>query len=150
MKNSSENDSTSLIALEAMIETSMRTIRGKRVMLCSDVAKLYHVSPDHLLKQVKKNIDRFPAEYFFKLKPGEKALFQAGKFPYVFTEHAILMMGGVLKNKEALKVHVQFIRYFMQLFEKVSNDKFLSQDFAHITEGEAIFDVLKQMVKKKV
>jgi hypothetical protein len=150
MKNSSANDYTSLIAIEAMIESSMRAIRDKRVMLCNDVAKMYHVSPDHLLKQVKKNIDRFPAEYFFKLKPKEKVLFQAGEFPYAFTEHAILMLGGVLKNKEAIKVNVQFIRYFMQLFEKVSNDKFLSQDFARLTEGEAIFDVLKQMVKKKV
>lgn len=147
MKNTEENDYTSLIALEAMIESSFKTIRGKRVMLCSDVAKLYRVSPDVLLKQVKKNIDRFPEEYFFKLKANEEKLFQTEKYPYAFTEHTILMMGGVLKSKEAREIHIQVICYFVQLFNRALKDASMLQKIEPHIKGDKIFDVLKEMLK---
>ena len=148
MKNSSQNDYTSLIALEAMIESSMKIIRDKHAMLCSDVAKLYHVTPDYLLKQVKKNADRFPKEYFFKLKPKEKLSFPTEKYPYAFTEHAILMLGGVLKNEEAIKIHIQVIRHFVKLFNQALKDVTLLEKLEPHIKDDKIFDVLKEMLKK--
>ena len=147
-KENPKNDYTSLIALEAMIESSMKTIRGEKLMLNSDVAKLYHVSQEYLHKQVKKNIDCFPKEFMFKLNSKEQALFKEEKYPYVFTEQGILMAGGKLKSEQAIKIHVQFVRYFVQLFNQALNEKSLLKTLESLTEGEEIFDTLKQMIKK--
>ncbi|TAL63375.1 MAG: ORF6N domain-containing protein [Bacteroidetes bacterium] len=144
-----QNDYTSLIALEAMIESSMKKIRGKQVMLSSDVAKLYHVTPEYLHKQVKKNIDRFPKEFMFKLNLKELAMFKEEKFPFVFTEQGILMTGGSLKSEQAIKIHVQLIRYFVQLFNQAVKDVSLMEKIETLTKGEEIFDALKKMLKKQ-
>ena len=148
MNSPLKNDSTSLIALEAMIESSMKTIRGKRVMLSSNVAEIYHVSAEYLHKQVSRNIDCFPKTFMFKLNSKELALIKGEKFPYAFTEQGILMAGGKLKSEQAIKIHVQLIRYFVQLFNHVLNTKSLLEKLESLTEGEEIFDVLKQMLKK--
>ena len=148
MKSSIEYDYTSLIALDAMINNSMKTIRGKKVLLSCDVAKIYHVSPDYLHKQVIKNINRFPKEFMFKLNLKELALYKDEKFPYVFTEKGILMVGGSLKNEQAIKIHVQLIRYFFVLFNQALKDVSLSEKLKNVTGGEEIFDVLKKMSKK--
>jgi len=148
MKKSLKTDYTSLIALEAMIEISIKTVRGKRIMLSSDVAKLYHVTPEYLHKQVSKNIDCFPKTFMFKLNSKELAAFKGEKFPYAFTEQGILMAGGKLKSEQAIKIHVQLIRYFVQLFNQALNNKSLLEKLESLTDGEEIFDVLKQMLKK--
>lgn len=143
-----KNDYTSLIAIEAMIESSMKTIRGMRVMLSSDVAKLYHVTPEYFYKQVQKNIDRFPKEFLFKLKSNELVMFKEEKFPYVFTEQGILMSGGILKSEQAIKIHVQMLRHFMQLFNQATKQSDLIKKLDALTKGEKIFDTLKEMLKK--
>ncbi len=148
MKNTIKKDYTSLIALEAMINSNMKTIRGKQVMLNSDVAKLYHVSPEYLHKQVMKNIDRFPREFMFKLNPKELVMYKDEKFPNAYTEQGILMAGGRLESEQAIKIHLQMIRYFCSLFNQVLNDLSLLEKLEALTKDEKIFDVLKQMLKK--
>lgn len=144
-KGNSKNDFTSLIALEAMIENSMKSIRDKRVMLTSDVAKLYHVTPEYLYKQVMKSKDRFPKTFMFKLNLKELHMYKGEKYPYVFTEQGILMAGGRLKSEQAVKIHVQMIRYFVQLFNQALKEKALIEKLEVLTKGEKIFDVLKEM-----
>ena len=72
-----------------MIENNMKTIRGKRAMLHSDLAKLYQVSPEYLNKQVSKNSDCFPETFLLKLTPQELNAFKGEAFPYAFTEQGI-------------------------------------------------------------
>lgn len=117
-------------------------------MLSSDVAKLYRVTPEYLHKQLKKNIDRFPKEFMFKLKPKALSSFKEEKFPHVFTEQGILMVGGSLKSEQAIKIHVQLIRYFVQLFNQTLKDVSLLKKLEPHIKGEKIFDVLKEMFKK--
>lgn len=143
------NDSTSFIALEAMVERNMKTIRGKRAMRSSDVAKLYHVSQEYLHKQVSKNIDCFPKTFMFKLNPREQAMFAREKFPYAFTEQGILMAGGKLKSKQAIKIHIQFIRYFVQLFNQALKDVTLKEELEKLTKDERVFDILSKMGRAK-
>lgn len=143
-----QNDYTSLIALEAMIESSMKTIGGRRVMLCSDVAKLYHVTAEYLYKQVAKNKDRFPKTFMFKLNSKEQVMYKGEKYLYVFTEQGILMAGGQLKSEQAIKIHLQLIRYFVQLFNQALKNKSIMEKLEPHIKGEKIFDVLKQMLKK--
>lgn len=129
------------------IKNLIYTIRGKQVMLDSDVAMLYHYTTKNINKAVKRNIDRFPEDFCFQLTKLEfqNLRFQFGTLnkkvnngdvtrkylPYVFTEQGISMISGVLKNEIAIKVSVNIMRAFVemrkflmingQVFERLSN-----------------------------
>ena len=99
-------------------------------MLDSDVAMLYHYETKNINKAVKRNIDRFPEEFYFQLTENE---FQALRFqigtskqskefrggrrylPYVFTEQGIAMLAGILKNDIAVKVSISIIKSFIEM-----------------------------------
>lgn len=129
-----------LIPIE-IIENKIFIIRGQKVMLDSDLAKLYEVETKNLNKAAKRNIERFPEDFMFQLtkeefenliskigisKDGNKNLrFQFGTAnkrmsmirsnPYVFTEHGILMLSNVLRSQRAVNVSIQIIRVFDKL-----------------------------------
>ncbi len=102
------------------IKNLIYTIRGKQVMLDSDVAMLYHYTTKNINKAVKRNIDRFPEDFCFQLTEMEfqNLRFQFGTLnkkvnngevtrkylQYVFTEQGISMLSGVLKNEIETKV----------------------------------------------
>ncbi len=110
------------------IKNLIYTIRGKQVMLDSDVAMLYHYETKNINKAVKRNIERFPEEFCFQLTDEEvKVLrFQIGTsndknitndsrggrryLPFVFTEQGIAMLAGVLKNEIAVAVSINIIK----------------------------------------
>ena len=113
------------------IKNLIYTIRGKQVMLDSDVAMLYHYTTKNINKAVKRNIDRFPEDFCFQLNEIEfhNLRFQFGTLnkkvnngevtrkylPYVFTEQGISMLSGVLKNEIAIKVSVNIMRAFVEM-----------------------------------
>ena len=113
------------------IKNLIYTIRGKQVMLDSDVAKLYNYTTKNINKAVKRNIDRFPEDFCFQLTEVEfqNLRFQFGTLnrkvnngdvtrkylPYVFTEQGISMLSGVLKNEIAIKVSVNIMRAFVEM-----------------------------------
>ncbi len=113
------------------IKNLIYTIRGKQVMLDSDVAMLYHYTTKNINKAVKRNIDRFPEDFCFQLTEMEfqNLRFQFGTLnkkvnngdvtrkyvPYVFTEQGISMLSGVLKNEIAVKVSVNIMRAFVEM-----------------------------------
>ena len=113
------------------IKNLIYTIRGKQVMLDSDVAMLYHYTTKNINKAVKRNIDRFPEDFCFQLTEMEfqNLRFQFGTLnkkvnngevtrkylPYVFTEQGISMLSGVLKNEIAIKVSVNIMRAFVEM-----------------------------------
>ena len=129
------------------IKKLIYTIRGKQVMLDSDVAMLYHYETKNINKAVKRNLDRFPEDFCFQLTEMEfqNLRFQFGTLnkkvnngdvtrkylPYVFTEQGISMLSGVLKNEIAVKVSVNIMRAFVemrkflmingQVFERLTN-----------------------------
>ncbi len=90
------------------IEAIIYIIRGQRVMLDSDLAKLYGVETKRLNEQVRRNSDRFPLDFMFKLTPEEfeflksqNATSKSGsggkqKQPLVFTENGVAMLSGIL------------------------------------------------------
>ena len=112
------------------IKNLIYTIRGKQVMLDSDVAMLYHYETKNINKAVKRNIDRFPEEFCFQLTESEfqtlrfqigtskqNEEFRGGRryLPYVFTEQGIAMLAGVLKNDIAVKVSISIIKSFIEM-----------------------------------
>ena len=108
-----------------VIATKILLIRGKRVLLDRDLAKLYEVDTSQLTRQVRRNIDRFPEDFMFHLTKEElqNLICQIGisswggtrKRPLVFTEQGVAMLSGVLNSKRAIKVNIQIMRAFIQL-----------------------------------
>lgn len=112
-------------------------IRGQRVMLDSDLAEIYGVSTKQLNQQVKRNVDRFPDDFMFRLAASEKAevvtkcdhlralRFSPG-LPRAFTEHGALMLASVLNSPMAVRSSVQVIRAFIRLREMLGANKDLA------------------------
>lgn len=121
--------STALVPLER-IEKSILLIRGHKVMLDADLAKLYGVPVRRLNEQVKRNADRFPVDFLFRLTAEEvdalrsqTATLKRGRgqhrkyLPYAFTEHGALMAANVLRSRRAVEVSVLVVRAFVRLRE---------------------------------
>lgn len=109
------------------IKSMIYTIRGKQVMLDSDLASLYQVETKNLNKAVKRNIERFPASFCFQLsnEEFENLRFQFGTsnvgrggrryLPYVFTEQGIAMLSAVLRSDVAVRVSIEIIDAFVEM-----------------------------------
>ncbi len=131
------------------IKKLIYTIRGKQVMLDSDVAMLYHYETKNINKAVKRNLDRFPEDFCFQLTENEfqNLRFQFGTLnkkvnngdvtrkylPYVFTEQGIAMLAGVLKNDIAVKVSINIIKTFIEMRKFISLN---GQVFERLTSME--------------
>jgi len=107
------------------LESLIRTIRGKKVLLDSDLAAIYGVQTKRLNEQVKRNAVRFPQDFCFQLEREEEAGLRSqiatskgrgGRtyLPYAFTEHGALMAANVLKSHEAVKMSVHVVRAFIK------------------------------------
>ena len=113
-----------LIAAEK-IESKIFQIRGKKVMLDSDLACLYEVETKQLTRQVRRNASRFPRDFMFLLTPQEvrNLRCQIGTssyggrryLPYAFTEQGVAMLSSVLNSKRAILVNIQIMRAFVSL-----------------------------------
>ena len=109
------------------IQNMIYIIRGQKVLLDSDLAKLYGVETKRLNEQVRRNLDRFPDDFMFKLSPDEyevlKSQFATSKVgrggkqkqPLVFTENGVAMLSSVLNSKQAIKVNISIVRIFTKL-----------------------------------
>jgi hypothetical protein len=148
-----------------VVATKILFIRGKKVMLDSDLAKLYRVMTRDLNKAVKRNLERFPSDFMFQLnrKEAENLMFQIGtsswggtrKLPYVFTEQGVAMLSSVLKSKRAIAVNVAIMRAFVKLREVLLTHKELAKKLEelerkyqlHETDIQAIFEVIKRLLE---
>ena len=107
------------------IQDRIYTIRGQKVILDSDLAKLYEVEIKVLNQAVKRNSDKFPDSFMFQLTADEwknqRSQFvtfkdDVRKFkPYVFTEHGVLMLANVLRSKKATTINIQIVETFIKL-----------------------------------
>src|ERR1700722_2674540 len=113
------------------VEQYIHLVRGYRVMLDSDLAKLYHVETKVFNQAVTRNRDRFPKDFMFQLtaeeakglrsqfvtlKEDEKGRGQHRKYaPYAFTEHGVAMLSSVLRSKRAVNMNIVIVRAFVKL-----------------------------------
>ena len=123
------------------IKRLMYTIRGKQVMLDSDVAMLYHYETKKLNQAVKRNMDRFPERFCFQLTEEELEImwsqivttsklednkYRSKKYlPYVFTEQGIAMLSGILKSEVAVQVSIKIMDAFVEMRKFISINKSL-------------------------
>ncbi len=115
---------TELVPVEK-IENKIFQIRGKKVIIDNDLAKLYDVPTKVLVQAVKRNLNRFPDDFMFQLTEGEFADLRSqfvtsswgGRryFPYAFTEQGVAMLSSVLNSERAILVNIQIMRAFVNL-----------------------------------
>jgi len=108
-----------------LIQNMIYELRGQKVMLDSDLARLYEVELKRLNEGVKRNIKRFPPDFMFQLTEEEwqnqRSQFATFKNdtrkykPYAFTEHGILMLSSVLNTDKAIEVNIQIMRIFVRM-----------------------------------
>ena len=133
------NKSASIIPLER-IEMRILLIRGKKVMIDRDLAELYGVPTKVLNQAVKRNINRFPSDFLFKLTADEKQEVVTNcdhltnlKFspilPNAFSEHGAIMAASVLNSERAIAVSVYVVRAFVRLREMISSTEELKAKF---------------------
>lgn len=147
-------------------------LRGQKVMLDEDLAELYGVQTKRLNEQVKRNLERFPEDFMFRLTEEEyeflKSQFATSnwggrrKLPYAFTEHGVLMLSSVLNNPTAIQVNIKIMRVYIKIREMILMHKdlllkleniekrMLEQDntvHKHEEEIQVIFTALKQLIE---
>jgi len=122
-----------LVPVES-IEDRILVIRGQKVMIDRDLAELFGVKTKNMNTQVKRNIERFPEEFMFRLTEGEKNELAANcshlsilkyshQLPYAFTEHGVAMLATVLKTERAVKMSLFIIKAFIALRKHMLDHK---------------------------
>lgn len=118
----------------ARIERKILLVRGQKVMLDADLAELYGVTTKALNQAVRRNRDRFPDDFMFRLSPEEESGLRSQNvtsnlrggrryLPYAFTEQGVAMLSSVLRSDRAVQVNVEIMRTFVRLREMlVSHD----------------------------
>jgi hypothetical protein len=161
------NPSESLIPPE-QIESAVLLVRGQRVLLDRDLAALYGVTTSNLNKAVKRNLDRFPADFMFQLTMDEAQAVAGSRFqigilkkgqnikylPHVFTQEGVAMLSSVLRSPRAVQVNIAIMRVFVRLRETLALHKDLAHKLAqlerkiegHDTSIRTLFDAIRQLM----
>jgi len=119
---------------EKMISEKIYHIRGQRILLDFDLAFLYDVETRVLKQQVKRNLNRFPADFMFVLNKKEvdwmvshfvipSRSYLGGAHPMAFTEQGIAMLSSVLNSERAIDVNIRIMREFVKMRLLISSDK---------------------------
>jgi hypothetical protein len=150
------------------IQSLVRVVRGQRVLLDSDLARLYGVTTAALNQAVQRNAERFPQDFAYQLtqqeftalisqivisKPGRGG---HRKLPWVFTEHGVAMLSSVLRSPLAAKVNIEIMRAFVRLRRLMATPGELVEQLTRLAETvqlhdeqiNAISEVLQQMMER--
>ena len=126
------------LPVENNVESLIRVIRGRQVMLDRDLAELYGVETKRLNEQVKRNIERFPEDFMFQLTKEECSKSQIAtlnegrghnikKLPYAFTENGVAMLSSVLRSKTAVEANIRIMRAFVSMRHFMVNNAAIFQ-----------------------
>jgi hypothetical protein len=152
----------SLITPERVAERILY-VRGHKVLLDADLARMYGVTTGALNQAVKRNGDRFPDDFMFELtaEDSEKLKSQSvissshggrrRSRPVAFTEQGVAMLSSVLRSKRAVQVNVQIMRTFVKLRQMVASHEELSAKLAKLEAKydenfRIVFDAIRQLL----
>lgn len=157
-----------LIILDEVISEKIYVIRGQKVMIDRDLAKLYGIETKVLKQAVRRNIGRFPSDFMFELTKEEanslRSQFVTLKrgqhlkyMPLAFTEQGVAMLSSVLNSEMAIKVNIQIIRIFAQMRKVLTDHLELRLEIEQIKKKlnnhnqniEVIFSYLDELIEKK-
>jgi phage regulator Rha-like protein len=150
------------------IKSKIYEIRGKQVMLDNDLALIYDVDVKRLNEQVKRNIERFPEQFMFKLSTEEYGFLrsqfatletkQGGHrkyLPFAFTEHGVSMLSAVLRSKKAIEVSILIVTAFVDMRHYLIKnadifEKFHRIDQKLLTHDENFNKIFKALESKEL
>ena len=150
------------IVLSELIQSKIILIRGEKVMLDADLAKLYEVSTKRLNEQVRRNPGRFPSDFMFQLTKEEYRILRSqfatsswgGRryLPYAFTEQSVAMLSSVLDSERAILVNVEIMRTFVRLREILATHKYLARKLEELEKKydeqfAVVFDAIRELMK---
>jgi hypothetical protein len=144
------------------IDRSILLLRGHKVMLSTHLAALYDVEPRVLMQAIKRNRERFPADFMFQLSAAEwnnlKSQFVISSWggsrraaPYAFTEQGIAMLSSVLNSRRAIQVNIEIMRAFLRLREMLASHKDLANKLDALerkydTQFKVVFEAIRQLM----
>lgn len=146
-----------------IIKKSILEIRGKKVMLDMDLAKLYELETRVLKQAVRRNMERFPEDFMFELTEDETqnltSHFVISRWagqrykPFAFTEQGIAMLSSVLKSKTAIQINISIMRAFVMIRQfaltyQELNEKLIELEKKHNQKFTDIDQVLNYLIKK--
>src|SRR2546428_8335099 len=149
-------------ALAIQVERRIFLIRGQNVMLDFDLAELYGVETRALKQAVRRNLDRFPADFMFKLSAAEiKNLVSqtviptrgklGGATPMAFSEQGVAMLSSVLRSARAVQVNIAIMRTFVRLREMLLSNADLARKLADLenkydAQFKVVFDAIRELM----
>jgi hypothetical protein len=149
------------LILVERIEGAIVVLRGQKVMLDGDLAALYEVPTKVLLQAVKRNGDRFPADFKFQLTNQEFANLRSQSVtsswggrrsaPYAFTEQGVAMLSSVLNSPRAIAVNIEIVRTFVRLRRILASNEELARRLDALeaktdSKFAAVFEAIRQMI----
>ncbi len=160
---------TLAVISDSNIVKKIYEVRGQKVMLDSDLAELYGVETRILNQALKRNADRFPLDFMFRITEHEwevlrsqNVISKPGRggrqyLPNVFTEHGVLMLSSVLNNPIAVQVNIQLVRVFTRLRRVIAENHELKLEIEEIknklsNQGKDIalvFNYLDELIERK-
>jgi hypothetical protein len=127
------------------ITRAILVLRGHKVLLDTELAALYGVTTKRLNEQVKRNAERFPEDFLFRLSAAEVEMLNRSQIatgsqkhrnprfpPYAFTEHGAIMAAMILNSPRAVEMSVYVVRAFVHLRELLSSNRELARRFAQL------------------
>ena len=157
-----------IIIPNEIITNKIYFIRNQKVMLDRDLAELYEVKPFRLRERVKRNAEKFPEHFMFRLNEIEVDLMVSqnaipskqvlgGSLPYVFTEHGVLQLANVLKSERATQMSIKIIEIFVSLREFLTDNLSLKLEVEQIKKKlinqdkniELVFSYLDELIDKQ-
>ncbi|MEK7504810.1 MAG: ORF6N domain-containing protein [Patescibacteria group bacterium] len=150
--------------IKEQITGLIHIIRGHKVMLDRDLALLYGVKAIALRQQVKRNLDRFPADFMFQLTDSEADYLVSqvvipsrkhfgGALPYAFTQEGVAMLSGVLRSERAVKVNIEIMRAFVRLRRMLIENaalskKLLALEAKYDEHFRVVFRAIRQLMEE--
>ncbi len=155
---------------DEVIAQRILVLRGQKVLIDADLAKLYGVTTKRLNEQVKRNKERFPEDFMFRINRQEKRevvaicdhlkqLKYSAVLPLAFTEHGALMLASVLNSPLAVNTSIQIVRAFLRMRKLMSEHQLLWQKLNQLEQKydkqfAVVFDAIRRLidppVKKKL
>ena len=154
-------DRTAIVPVEH-VERAIEMLRGHRVLLDADLAVMYGVAAKVLNQAVKRNIERFPADFMFQLTAEEAANLRSQSvtsnswggrrfLPYAFTEQGVAMLSSVLRSPRAVQVNIEIMRAFVRLRQMLQTNADLARKLAVLekkydAQFKAVFDAIRDLM----
>ena len=152
---------TQIVPSQEKLARLVFQVRGEKVLIDTDLAELYGVATKVLNQAVKRNLDRFPADFMFQLTPEEWQGMRSqtvtasrrniGALPYAFTEQGVAMLSSVLRSQRAVEVNIAIMRTFVQLRRLMDSNHDLrlrieAMETRYDEQFSQVFDAIKQLI----